>query len=144
MAKIVAALNADHSLNIAAARAASDAQVTNLDKDMWALSKEYAYKTAFQSEALGQPVTGSSDVINNTSVEEIASKKDSLLRAGMCVVAVGNVDHDQVCAEVEKQFGGLNQSYRRVKKVKKKSVFTFLKISTIILSVKPTNSMSVG
>jgi len=111
MAKIVAALNADHSLNMAAARAAVDAQVVNLDKDMWALSKEYAYKTAFQSEALGQPVTGSSDVINNTSAEEIASKKDSLLRAGMCVVAVGNVDHDQVCAEVEKQFGGLNQSY---------------------------------
>merc|ERR1711899_343094 len=73
MAKITAALAA--SPNMEAARAASDAQAVALDNDMWALSKEYAYKTAFQSEALGQPVTGSSAIINNTSAEEIADKK---------------------------------------------------------------------
>jgi len=112
LSKITAALNAP--VNVDAARAASNAQATALDNDMWALSKEYAYKTAFQSEALGQPVTGLSDVINNTSAEDVVAKKDQLLRAGMAVVAVGNVDHEQVCAEVEKQFGGLNQSYATI------------------------------
>merc|ERR1712167_346300 len=107
-----------------AARAASDAQAVALDKDMWALSKEYAYKTAFQSEPLGQPVTGSSSIINNTSADEIVDKKNSLLRAGMAVVAVGNVDHEQVCAEVEQQFGSLVQSYANIHGDHQSQLFT--------------------
>jgi len=114
LSKITAALNADPSAGIDAARAAADAQATALDKDHWALSKEYAYKTAFMSEALGQPVTGSSEVINNTSADEVAAKKDSLLRSGMAVVAVGNVEHEAVCEAAEKQFSGLNQSYNNI------------------------------
>jgi len=122
MAKITAALAA--SPNMEAARAASDAQAVAMDKDMWALSKEYAYKTAFQSESLGQPTTGSSAIINNTTAEEVADKKNSLLRAGMAVVAVGNVNHDEICAEVEKQFGSLVQSYSNIHGDHQSQLFT--------------------
>lgn len=111
LAKITKALGSNIEANISAARVAANAQVVALDNDHWALSKEYAYKTAFQGESLGQPVTGTSDTIANTSADEVFSKINTLIRNGMAVVAVGDVDHEKFVGDVDKAFGNMSAGY---------------------------------
>jgi len=111
LAKIDAAFKSNIAANLDAAKAAAQAQAVALDKDHWALSKEYAYKTAFQGEALGQPVTGTTELIADCTADEVASKTATLLRNGMAVVAVGDVDHDAFCEEVNKAFGHMNSGF---------------------------------
>jgi len=111
LGRITGAMNANVTANLDAARAAADAQAVALDNDLWALSKEYAYKTGFQGESLGQPVTGSTDTIFNATADEVAAKAGTLLGNGLCVVAVGDVDHAAFADEVDKAFGGLAQKY---------------------------------
>jgi len=111
LGKIKSALHSDFSATIDSARAASNNQAIALDADFWGMSKEYAYRTAFQGESLGEPVTGNSDVIDGTTPQELATKAAGLAKDGMVIVAIGDVDHEAFVADVEASFGGFKQAY---------------------------------
>lgn len=93
-----------------AAKKMSMQQIETLDKDYWKLSKEYAYKTGFQGESLGEPVQGRDDTIHYTTADELKTKANFYAKDGAVLVAVGDVDHAQVEKEAAAAFGGIISS----------------------------------
>lgn len=100
----------DFDGNLAQAKKVAHTQVDALDRNYWDLSKEYAYRTGFQGEPLGEPVTGRDDTINFTTGEELSSRAANIAKDGCVLVAVGDVDHAAVEKQAEQVFGRLRPS----------------------------------
>jgi len=92
---------------LAKAKEMSLKQVDSLDRDYWTLSKEYAYRTGFQGESLGEPVHGRDDTIHFTTADELKTKANFFAKDGAVIVAVGDVDHATVEKEAAAAFGDI-------------------------------------
>lgn len=94
--------------SVEAARDVAQGQAMSLDDDWAEMADNYAFNTAFMNTPLGRDVMGSNDFINNVSADEIKAALKHLNQGQhMVVAAVGNVDHDKFCEQVEGSFGHL-------------------------------------
>lgn len=78
------------------------------EADFESLCYEYAHSSGFQGSGLANPITGSRRVLQNINSEDLTSWSDHFISSGnLLIVAVGDVDHDQVLKEAEKSFGSI-------------------------------------
>lgn len=71
------------------------------------MAENYAMNTGFMHTALGKDYMGNPNSIDTMTTSELDSALKYLNQTGMVVAAVGDVDHDEFCKQVEKEYGHL-------------------------------------
>jgi predicted Zn-dependent peptidase len=64
---------------------------------------------AFPDQAIGRPILGTAEQVSKFGRDAIGGFLESHYRAGATIIgAAGAVDHDRICADAERRFGGLS------------------------------------
>merc|ERR1712038_63045 len=92
---------------LAAAKEVAQGQILDLDNDWRKMAENYAMNTGFMHTPLGKDVMGSEATISTMTTGELESAVKLMNNTGLVIAAVGDVDHDALCKQVEERFGNL-------------------------------------
>ena len=85
-----------------------------IDKQMDEVVFDHLHATAFQGNSLGYTILGPKENILNLSKDDLKSYiQENYTAERMCIVAAGNVDHDNIIKHAQKHFGGLRKGNGR-------------------------------
>jgi len=95
--------NSINDETVAAAKEMSYAQAMAQDDCFRGLAKNQAIQAGFCLQALAESPMGRDAVYGAAETSEVLGAVRNLNNVGMTVAAVGDVDHDEVCKQVEEQ-----------------------------------------
>ncbi|KAL3793805.1 hypothetical protein HJC23_006165 [Cyclotella cryptica] len=102
------------------------AQIAKLDSNSYESQMlDHLHGTAFQGNALGNPLEGTAESVAGVSVEDLAALLAEVRGENVVVVGTGGGSHEKLVEEVEKVMGGLSSggSTKEVGKVAEKAYF---------------------
>ncbi|KAL7507379.1 hypothetical protein ACHAXN_004566 [Cyclotella atomus] len=116
------ALTAPSSDALESLKAAQIAKLNNLSYESQMLDQLHG--TAFQGDALGNPLEGTAESIASVSVDDLASLLAKVKGEDVVVVGTGSVSHDKFVEEANKALGSLSGGgSKAVGSVKDKAYF---------------------
>merc|ERR1712159_171043 len=102
--------NSVNEASLSAAKEVAHSQAVSLDDDWRALTENYAFRSGFMHQSLGESYMGSTNNIEQATLNEVADCANRLNEAGMVIAAVGDVNHDEFVKSCEAKFGKLASS----------------------------------